>query len=66
VLAERPRGLAADHHLEVVKRRVGFTDRIHPPGVVLPVLAGVPAAHPRVESADEGHLVVDDHHFLVQ
>ena len=66
VLAERPCGIAADNELKVVERREGFALRRHPPGIVRPVLAGVPAARPRVEAADEGHLVVDDHDLFVQ
>jgi hypothetical protein len=63
--SQRTRGLAVDHHLDVVERAIGLARRIDASRVVGLVAARVPAADGDVETAREGQRIVDHHKLLV-
>jgi hypothetical protein len=66
VVAGRAGDGPAHHRLDIVKRRVGLAGRRHPQRVVRIVGTGVPPVTPEIEAADEGDLIVDHHHLLVE
>ena len=64
-LRQRERGVAVDHHLDVVERPIGLAGRIEPMRIVDPVLAGIPAADRQIEPAGECERIVDHDDLLV-
>ncbi len=64
-VAERPGGLAVDHHHHLVARGVLQAARHDPAAVRVEVGGGIPAVHAEIAAAAEGEAVVDHQHLLV-